>query len=39
MGIRILKGRDIESRDSPNALPVVMINGTSDPVVPHGGGT
>jgi predicted permease len=26
MGIRILKGRDIESRDSPNALPVVMIN-------------
>ena len=26
MGIRILKGRDIDSRDSPGALPVVMIN-------------
>jgi predicted permease len=27
MGIRILKGRDIDSRDSSNALLVVMING------------
>lgn len=27
MGIRIFKGRDLDSRDSPNALPVVMING------------